>query len=86
MLRASVPEAPINKYCEPKLRENEIRFSEYSLLPPPSGNSMSPKEPRERNFGILICATTYAGHYLRTFGLGEDVSHGSYFHRFRFLV
>ena len=43
MFRTTVPETTVHENRELEFRENEIRFSEDFLIPPPAGDVMRPQ-------------------------------------------
>ena len=43
VLGAAMPETTVHKDCEPGLWKNEIRFTDYRLMTPPSGDFVPTK-------------------------------------------
>jgi len=51
VLRATVPEAPVNKDGQPMLAENEVGPARQLGVPPPPFDAVPPKCCHERQFG-----------------------------------
>jgi hypothetical protein len=52
-----VPEAAVHKNREPGLRENEIRFANHWLMPPPAFDAVLAQQFCQRQFRVLVPAT-----------------------------
>ncbi len=88
VLGAAVPETAVHEHRQFEFWENEVRFPEDFLIPPPAPNLVSPEKFCERNFRVLVSARADARHDERTLGLGENVrqiSKGGKIRRIQFL-
>jgi len=75
MLRATVPEAPVNEDSDPRFREDKIRASENARSSPPPGDRVSPQEFCKCDLGVFVSVAADARHYLRALLFIEDVAH-----------
>jgi hypothetical protein len=75
VFRATVPEASVHKYCQLVRGKDEIRFAENCQVATPAGDAMAAKELYQRDFRLLVPASTNTRHHLRSLGFGEYVRH-----------
>ena len=64
VLRAAVPEAPINENSQSLRAEHEIGLSEDFLIPTPARYVMPLEQCHERKLCLLVPGTANAGHDL----------------------
>ena len=76
MSRAAMPETTIHKEGHALSAENEVRFAEERLVPPPAGDAVGAEPLDHHEFRVAVAVRADAGHHGGTFGFGEDVGHG----------
>lgn len=72
---AAVPKTAIHENGQPVLPENEVRFAEDFLVPPPAGDAVRPEKCHHPQFRVPVPARADAGHHLTALGFGENVRH-----------
>ena len=72
-----MPEAAIDKHRDPPGRKHKIGSPQHRPIPPPPADPVRAKDRDHPQLGRAIPPRTNPRHDLGTFGLGEDVSHGS---------
>lgn len=70
-----MPEAAIDKDCEARRRENEVRVAGYSAPTAPSNNTVFAKDRNQTQFGCEVSSTPDARHYVRALLARKHVSH-----------
>jgi hypothetical protein len=78
MFWATVPETTVHKNGQTCFDENEIRFAENRLMPPPSFEVMLTQKLCQRYFRFLITASANPRHYFRPLRFCENVGHSDY--------
>ncbi len=75
-LRASVPEAPIDKNCDLLAPENEIGTPREGLMASPAGDATLPEKCDHAPLSRLIAFASDQRHDLRPLFFAPDVGHG----------
>ena len=72
-----MPEADVNEYSNPGLREYKIRLPENGLMASPAFNLVLTKQFHQGEFGIFVAVAPNLGHHGRAFHFCEDIWHSS---------
>jgi len=73
MLRATMPEAAVNKHGQPLPPENEIRAAGQGSASAPAGDPVCAKESNQRQLGRLVPTTPDSAHDFRALRNGKRV-------------
>jgi len=70
-----MPEAAIHKDGNPKFRENEIWFTEYRLMTPPTYNVVLPENPNQCQLCIFVSTPPDSRHDVASLFCAKNVRH-----------
>lgn len=72
-----MPEASVNEYGQLVHLKNEVWFSEHGQIAPPARDVVATEQFCQRQFRVLVPASSNPRHHLRSLGFGEDVGHAT---------